>query len=378
MMNNFIANFAINSVGLPEAINISTGLFLGLVIFLGFLLLAGFSDLQLSELTENLIHRIFSTEAQEIYQNVIFPYQGWLIWAILLSLIDLIIIAAPIPNWIEILELPLGVLVAINISLLGIKIFEKLFEDYLLGIVLEDQSKINSELIALAKFLSKSVIILVIIFIFAQTHQINLIGLVASLGVGGVAIAFASQKVLEQILWSVVLYIDRPFSVDDYIHLPDGTMGRVESIGWRSTKVRLSGKNTLVIVPNSNLAQISIENLTGAKRVILIVNFTFFRPMSDEEKALIRQMMLGSTSEILGIDHKLTQVTFQDLNPDTRNHSVQAQVIFFILGTAETSMELRKSLLEIARENMIQRLREFGIGFNFEEKIIEIVQPMNI
>lgn len=378
MMYNLITSSPFSSVGLPEALNISIGLFLGLVIFLGFLLLAGFSYLQLSEFTENLIHRVSSTEVQEVYQNVIIPYKEWLIWGILLSLIDLMIIAAPIPNWLEILEFPFGILVALNISILGIKVFEKLFEDYLLGIVLEDQSKINSELIALAKFLSKSVIILIVIFLFAQSHKINLIGLVASLGVGGVAIAFASQKVLEQILWSVVLYIDRPFSVDDYIHLPDGTLGRVESIGWRSTKVRLSGKNTLVIVPNSNLAQISIENLTGAKRVILIVNFTFFRAMSDEEKALIRQLMLGSTSEILGIDHKLTQVTFQDLNPDTRNHSVQAQVIFFILGTAETSMELRKSLLEIARENMIQRLREYGIGFNFEEKIIDIVQPMNI
>ena len=108
---------------------------------------------------------------------------------------------------------------------------------------------------------------------------------------------------IEQILWSVVLYIDQPFTVDDYIHLPDRTLGRVESVGWRSTKIRLSGKNTLMIVPNSNLAQVNIENLTRAERIISMVNLAFFRAMANEEKALIQQLILASTSDILGIDH---------------------------------------------------------------------------
>lgn len=339
---------------------------------------APIADMSISKLTETAIHSLSSGEVQKIYRNVFLPYQDWLILGISLTIFDLIILVIPFPNWTNLLEFPLGLLVGISIGSLGIKIFQELFDNYLLGAALEDKTKINSELLALGKFLSEAIIILVVIFLFAQTHQINLIGLVASLGIGGVAIAFASQKILEQILWSVVLYIDKPFSVDDYIHLPDGTLGRVESIGWRSTKIRLSGKNTLVIVPNSNLAQVNIENLTGARRVILIVDLTFFRSMSDEEKALIKQLILGGTRDILGIDGALTQVTFSDREDPSGQHSVRAQVIFFILGTAETSMELRKSLLEIARENIIQQLREYGINFKLEEKIIDVAQPMNI
>ena len=334
--------------------------------------------MQLSKRTDLAIQSLLSAEYREIYRNVFAPYKDWLIVAIALTVLDIIILAIPFPSWTNLLEFPLGLLVGITIGSLGIKIFQELFDNYLLGIAVEDKTKINSELLALGKFLSEAIIILVVIFLFAQTHRINLIGLVASLGIGGVAIAFASQKILEQILWSIVIYIDRPFSVDDYIHLPDGILGRVESIGWRSTKIRLSGKNTLVIVPNSHLAQVNIENLTGARRVILIVDLTFFRSMSDEEKALIKQLILGGTSTILGIDGSLTQVTFSDRQDPGGQPLVQAQIIFFILGTAETSMELRKSLLEIAKENIIQQLREYGINFKLEEKMIDVAQPMNI
>jgi MscS family membrane protein len=369
---------SLSEITLPEAVNVGTALLLSLVFFLSFILLTGLSYLQINKLTNGLIHVFSSSKSQEIYQTVILPYQEWLSWSLTIIVIDIVILTVPLPDWVTVLEFPLGLVVSLNIIFLGIKIFKELFDNYLLGVALEEKSKINSELLSLGKFLSKAVIVLTVIFLFAQTHHINLIGLVASLGVGGVAIAFASQKVLEQLLWSIVLYIDRPFSVDDYISLPDGTLGRVESIGWRSTKVRLSGKNTLVIVPNSNLAQVNIENLTGARRVILMVNLTFFRAMPDEERALVQQLILESTRDILGIDHGLTQVTFNEIIHEADHPAVTAQVIFFILGAAETSMELRKNLLGIARDNIINRLQEYGMTFNFEEKIIDIAQPMNI
>ncbi|NEO32732.1 MAG: mechanosensitive ion channel [Symploca sp. SIO3C6] len=365
-------------ISLPDPITVAMALLLSLIFFLTFLLVTGLSYLQLPKLIDSLFTQFSSTEFREIYQKVMTPHQGWLSWVIILTIVDLTVLVIPAPTLLKFLELPLGLLVAINIIFLSFKLFIELFERYLIEVMLEEDRKINSELLALAKFLTKAVIVLTVVFLFAQTHQINIFGLVASLGIGGITIAFASQKVLEQILWSIVLYIDRPFTVDDYIHLPDGTLGRVESIGWRSTKVRLSGKNTLVIVPNSNLAQVNIENLTGASRVILMVNLTFLRSMSDEEKALIEQLILGSTREILGIDHQLTKITFHDLNEETGSNHVQAQVVFFILGAAQTSMELRRNLLEIARASIIERLHDYGITFKFEEKIIDIAQPMNI
>ena len=375
-MNYYLEVLA--KTNLPDTLQVTASLLLGTITFLSLLLVAGMSYMQLPKVAHLLFDRFSETKNQEIYQKVVAPYQGWLNWVIVVSFADLVILVVPTPNWWGWFEFPLSLLLALNISFLGFSLLKELFDHYLLGIALDNKGKINSELLVIAKFICNALILLIVVSVFAQTHQINLFGLIASLGIGGVAVAFASQKVLEQILWSIVLYIDRPFTVDDYIHLPDSTLGRVESIGWRSTKIRLSGKNTLVIIPNSQLAQSRIENMTRARRIISIAELTFFRDMSDEEKALIHQLITDSTREILGIDHRLTQITFENAIDASGQNYVQTQIIFYILGAAESSMELRSNLLEIARENIVDRLQEYGINFSFEENTLDITQPMNI
>ena len=198
------------------------------------------------------------------------------------------------------------------------------------------------------------------------------------MGIGGLALAFASQEILEQMLAGIVLYLDRPFVIDDYIHLNDGTFGRVESIGWRSTKIRTSGKGSLIIIPNSVLTQVNIENLTGAKKVISLIYLTFYRAMSDEEKALIRQVIIESTQDIYGIDPRSTEVIFKSLVGDAQEDITQAQVNFFILGSGEVSMDLRFQLLDIANQSITKQLKEYGIAFDIEERTINVDSPITI
>lgn len=332
----------------------------------------------LVQFIKKIIRYFYSTKYQKIYDHVIVPNNTIIRFVIILIIFDLFFIFVNKPSYLKIIEWFLGLLIAISISCLGLKLCQDFFENYLLGVTLKEKTKINTELLSLGNFLAKATIILIVIFIFAETHHINLIGLVASLGIAGAAIAFASQKILEQILWSIVLYIDSPFTVGDYIHLPDGTLGKVEGLGWRSSKIRLSGKNILAIIPNSNLAQLRIDNLSQAKRGILILNLTFMKNLSDEEKALVTQLILTSTGEITGIDHQLTQVTFKENNSLNEDTKIQAQAVFYVLGAAENSMELRKSILQIARENIIQKLQSYGMNFSFEEKLLDVTQPMNI
>lgn len=320
----------------------------------------------------------FSPRLKKIYDVAIFPNTNSLVLLCCLMILDFCFLGNRNNNFFIVIEFFIGISTAFFTVFIGNNMFQSFFENYLLEKTLEDKKNINTELLSLGNFLAKSIMILIVVFIFAQTHQINLIGLVASLGVAGAAIAFASQKILEQILWSVVIYVDSPFKVGDYIHLPDRTMGKVEEIGWRSTKVRISGKNILAIIPNSNLAQVKIENLSQAKRAILLVEVTFLEDLSDEEKALINQLILQGTSEILGIDHQLTQVKFYSFSSSKKENKVKAEAIFYVLGAAEVSMELRKSLLEIARNKITNSLNNYGINFEVKDKIVEITQPMNM
>jgi small-conductance mechanosensitive channel len=82
--------------------------------------------------------------------------------------------------------------------------------------------------------------------------------LLAGLGVGGVAVAFALQRILGDIFCSVAIVLDRPFEVGDFIQVGDA-MGTVERIGVRTTRARSPGGEQ-VVFPNSDLLQSRIRN----------------------------------------------------------------------------------------------------------------------
>ncbi|NES73387.1 MAG: mechanosensitive ion channel, partial [Okeania sp. SIO2D1] len=184
------------------------------------------------------ITSLLSPQLQEVYEQIFEPYQQWFSLVIILTTIDLVILITSTPHWLESIEILISLIISTSIVWLGSRFFQKFFDMYLLDAAIQSKRKVNSEILILAKILANAAIIVLVILLFAQTHHINIFGLIASLGVGGLAVAFAAQKTLEQLLGGIVLYIDSPFVTDDYIGLPDGSFGRVESIGLRSTKIR--------------------------------------------------------------------------------------------------------------------------------------------
>ncbi len=320
--------------------------------------------------------RFLSPEGRRMYLTVVSSYQNVLRLTVVLVLIDLSLLLIPKPSWLNYLEFVIALLVAITTGWLTSRLFEKFYEAYLQETALN--RKINGELLVAGKAVANVAIFIIIFFIFAQTHSFNVLGLTASLGLSGLAIAFAAQQTLQQLLGGIILYIDRPFVMDDYIGLPDGTFGKVESIGLRSTKIRNSGKGTVTIVPNNSLTNMSIENFTGARKVVSLVYLTFYREVLEDERALIRQVILESTNEIFGIDSRNTDVTFKDIIREGIANITQAQINFFILGSGEMSMEMRTSLLDVAKQSMSLRLKEYGIPFDLEEIPINVDSPITI
>ena len=318
--------------------------------------------------------------SKTIYAEVIEPHQSLVAIAIGLTVVDLLVSRLlPPSKFYSLIDIPLSLTVSGLVIWLIFSLSKLFFDVYLLNAAVREGRKISSEILILGKITTTAGGIIIVIIAFGQTHQINVVGLVASLGVGGLALAFAAQKTLEQILGSIVIYIDRPFVVDDYIGLPDGTFGQVESIGLRSTKIRTSGKGTLVVAPNNMLTQITIENFTGAKKVMSIIYLRFYREIANDEKALIRQVILESTQGIFGIDSRSTDITFMESTPQPESDSgTRAQVTFFILGSGEVSMELRSQLLDIASRNVAQKLKEFGLSFEIESQRVNVASPITI
>ncbi|MGJ3250851.1 MAG: mechanosensitive ion channel family protein [Elainellaceae cyanobacterium] len=317
-----------------------------------------------------------SSSKDSLLTRVIAPHRGLVILTVALLVIELGVLLVPRYSWYPFLEVPISLALAIAISWLGSRLFKQFFDIYLRDAAMREGRKLNSEILILAKFSANAIIVIVTVILFAQTHDINVFGIIASLGIGGLAVAFAAQKTLEQFLGGIVIYVDRPFVIDDYIGLPDGTFGKVESIGLRSTKIRTSGKGTLMIVPNSALTQINIENFTGAKKVMSILYLNMHQKVPDEERALIRQVILESTKDIFGIDSRSSDVMFRPM-PHERDRT-QVQVTFFILGSGEVSMDLRRQLLDIATQSINQRLKEYGVAFDIEDPTIYVDSPITI
>ena len=95
---------------------------------------------------------------------------------------------------------------------------------------------------------------------------VNVVAMLAGIGIGGVAIAFAAQKTIENIFGAVTVAGDRPFMVGDFV-TAGGVTGTVEAIGLRSTRIRTLDR-TLVTVPNGPLAAGTIVNFTQRDRFL--------------------------------------------------------------------------------------------------------------
>lgn len=119
------------------------------------------------------------------------------------------------------------------------------------------EASIGTAMVAF-RFLGHVMIWSVVLLLMLDNLGVKVVSLLAGLGVGGIAIALAVQRVLGDLLASVSIILDKPFEIGDAINLGDAT-GVVEHVGLKSTRLRsLSGEQ--LIVSNSDLLNTRIRN----------------------------------------------------------------------------------------------------------------------
>ena len=96
--------------------------------------------------------------------------------------------------------------------------------------------------------------------IILQTLGFSVSGVLAFGGLGGIAVGFAAKDLLSNFFGGLMIFLDRPFGVGDWIRSPDRDIeGTVESLGWRLTTIRTFDKRPLY-VPNATFLSIAVEN----------------------------------------------------------------------------------------------------------------------
>lgn len=357
---------------------IRLGLQLGL--FLIFVLLSIFVGRYTPALVRLTLRRVASDRVSDIYVNFVKPIEPLFRTTGTLILISLSLsLLQEYEGIYGFLGFFITLAMVVSLAWLASRLFRQFVRIYGIDLVRRFNLEVD-EMLLVVETLMNVTIGIVAVVAFAQNQGVSLVGLIAGVGIGGAAIAFAAQKTLEQLLGTVVLYLDRPFVPGDHIRVAlnphaDDVYGRIESIGLRSTKLRTAAKSTLVIVPNSIMANIDVENITRGKKVMVLLYLDFVRKLEEREYALVEQVVKASTNSLFGIDPGSTKIGLFELEgrPGTR-----ARVTFFILGSSENSIQLRKRLLELANDTISKELLTYKIQFSIEDPTIYVDSPVTI
>lgn len=130
---------------------------------------------------------------------------------------------------------------------------------------------------------------LLVVTLFLENLGLDIKALLAGLGVGGLAIALAGQKTVENLFGGLVLVLDQPVRVGDFCRFGD-KMGVVEHVGMRSIKLRTPDR-TLIAVPNGEFSQLVLENF--ARRDKIMFNTTLHL-RADTRPAVLKRVLIAT------------------------------------------------------------------------------------
>ncbi|MFW6287757.1 MAG: mechanosensitive ion channel family protein [bacterium] len=196
----------------------------------------------------------------------------------------------------------------------------------------------------------KLLIWLLAILLIMDNIGIKLSGLIAGLGIGGIAIAFAAQAILEDIFSYFIMFFDKPFEVGDFLIIDD-FLGSVEYIGLKTTRIRSIGGEQLIFA-NKDLVNSRIKNYKRMekRRILFKFGVVYHTPVEKLEK--IPEII----KEIIG---KMEMTEFERCHFQSYGeYSLIFEVVYYILDKDyNIFMDINQKILieinkEFTRENI--------------------------
>jgi MscS family membrane protein len=197
-------------------------------------------------------------------------------------------------------------------------------------------------------------IFLVAALLILASWGYNTNAILAGLGVGGLAVALAAQKTIENLFGAVALVSDRPVLVGDFCQFGTQT-GTVEDIGLRSTRIRTNDR-TLVTIPNSSFSTMTIENFSRRDQIWFHPTLRLRRDTSSDK---VREMItaithiLGSTPlvQLAEVPIRFTKITDYSLDLE----------IFAYVATPNFDEYLKVQTVLLLK--MMEASEQHGVGF---------------
>ncbi|MBI4565217.1 MAG: mechanosensitive ion channel family protein [Planctomycetes bacterium] len=174
----------------------------------------------------------------------------------------------------------------------------------------------------LLKGLERGVIVALGALMLMETLGIEITPVLATLGIGSLAVALALQPTLENLFAGIQIVVDRPVQKGHYIKLDSGEEGYVERIGWRTTWIRML-PNNMVIIPNKQLVSSRVLNYYYPSKDLAVLVQVGVHYDSDLRK--VEQVTVEVAEEV----QKTVQGAVPDFKPFIRYHTFNSSSIDF-------------------------------------------------
>jgi MscS family membrane protein len=171
----------------------------------------------------------------------------------------------------------------------------------------------------------KIIVALMAAIVVVQNLGYDATGILAGLGVGGLALALAAQKTVENLFGGVMLITDQPVRVGDLCRFGNRT-GIVEDIGLRSTRVR-TPERSVVSIPNAEFASTQIENLTLRDRMQLWTTLGLRLETTTAQLRAVLQALRAILEASAKVDRETTTVRFIGISTASLDVEISAYVL---------------------------------------------------
>ncbi len=227
----------------------------------------------------------------------------------------------------------------------------------------QTDSSLDDQLVPFIAKTLKIFLILTAVLVVAQNMGYSVSGLIASLGIGGIAVAMAAKDTIANIFGSIMILIDRPFMVGDWIKTSEFE-GVVEEVGFRSTRIRTFAR-TLVNVPNSTLANMVIDNIDQRRqrRIKMRIGLTYDTTPAQMKAALagIDQLLCDHP----GVDQGYKLVKFDEFEDSSLS-------IFLYYFSASKVWEEYLQVRQEVNLQIMELLESLELEFAFPTQTLHI------
>uniref|UniRef100_UPI00404B116D mechanosensitive ion channel family protein n=1 Tax=Cephaloticoccus sp. TaxID=1985742 RepID=UPI00404B116D len=219
---------------------------------------------------------------------------------------------------------------------------------------------------AFMPWIKKTLIAIFVVFgglMIAQSLGADVKAFLAGLGIGGLAFALAAQDTIANVFGSIVVAIDQPFKVGEFVQI-GSLKGTVEDIGLRSTKLR-TPERTLIFIPNKSVASDPVTNYTRMpqRRVDLSIGLTY------DTTPEAMEAILGDFREILKNDPDVHQEFFLANFSGYGAFSLDITIIYFANDpNFAKALELRERI----NLKYMRAVNARGLSFAFPTQTLHV------